>query len=74
MEKTVLNMFNFRLQNATTLHFIKAFSSLLKLETTAATLGQYLADLTLLNYESLQFQPSLLAAAILYIASKQFDE
>lgn len=74
MEKTVLNMFNFRLQNATTLHFIKTFSSLLKLETTAATLGQYLADLTLLNYESLQFQPSLLAAAILYIASKQFDE
>lgn len=74
MEKTVLNMLNFRLQSATTLHFVKAFASLLKLETTASILAYYLADLTLLNYESLQIQPSLLAAAILCIAANQFEE
>jgi cyclin A len=39
MEKQVLNLLEFRLHCATTLHFVKAFSGLLEIEPTAAVLG-----------------------------------
>lgn len=68
MEKEILNLLKFRLLTPTTLFFLKAYQALLNVDSETYRYAQYLTDLSLLSYESLSFNTSLLASAILYIS------
>lgn len=68
LEIQILNALNFSLTPATPLHFLRRFSKAARSDSTTHTLSKYLAELSLLDYEMLAFQPSTIAAASVYVA------
>ena len=48
--------------------FLWPYQVALKIDEETALLAAYLADLILLSYDTLQYKPSLLASAVLYLA------
>ena len=68
LEIEMLNTLNFSLTPATPLHFLRRFSKAARSDSTTHTLSKYLIELTLPEYELLQFLPSTIAAAAVYVA------
>jgi hypothetical protein len=69
MEQKLLAALSFDLAAPTTRLFLEAFAEQLRpLGNTALILAEYLLELALLEYACLQFKPSELAAAALYLA------
>ena len=64
-EKSILMLMKFRLYSPTNMHFLKLYQLALKVDEATQILSNYLADLSLLNCETTNFTPSLLASAIL---------
>ncbi|KAH7431405.1 hypothetical protein KP509_08G046900 [Ceratopteris richardii] len=73
MERSVLNFLRFELTGPTTKSFLRRFIRAAQAEQKSATsemefLGNYLAELALLEYGFLRFLPSLIAAAAVFVA------
>ncbi len=50
------------------MHFLKIYCTLLNVPPTVAILAMFLADLMLMNYNSLKYKQSLLASSCLFLA------
>lgn len=68
IEKDILAKLNFRLLSPNTLLFVKAYQTILNLDTDTFKLALYLTDLVLLSFESLKFKYSLLSIGILHLS------
>lgn len=68
MEKNILSQMKFRLLSPTTIHFLKIYYQILNIDPITQILCNFLADIILLNYESINYMPSLLSSAILCYA------
>jgi len=70
MERLILMTLDFNLSTPTPLHFLRRFSRAAQSNSKIHTLSKYLAELSLLEAKLLQFLPSMVAAASVYIARK----
>ncbi|PRP79894.1 hypothetical protein PROFUN_12383 [Planoprotostelium fungivorum] len=68
MEKLILITLDFNLNVPSPIHFLRRFSKAAHSDSRAHTLGKYLIELTILDYELLNFLPSEIAASATYIA------
>ena len=68
LEVQMLNMLNFQLTPATPLHFLRRFSKAARSDSTTHTLSKYLIELSLPEYNMLQYKASTIAAAAVYVA------
>eukprot|EP01111_Echinosteliopsis_oligospora_P011435 TRINITY_DN3779_c0_g1_i1.p1 TRINITY_DN3779_c0_g1~~TRINITY_DN3779_c0_g1_i1.p1 ORF type:complete len:463 (+),score=167.02 TRINITY_DN3779_c0_g1_i1:180-1568(+) len=68
MERLILSTLDFNLSTPTPLHFLRRFSKAARSDTRTHTLSKYLIELTLPEYRTLQYVPSMIAAASVYIA------
>lgn len=70
MESQVLETLEFNLTTASPYRFLQRFCTLAEANSRIETLGQYLLELSLVEYKMLKYRGSLVAAAALYLASK----
>jgi cyclin B len=68
LEVDMLTALGFNLTPATPLHFVRRFSKAARSDSRTHTLSKYITELALIEYAMLQFKPSLIAAAAVYIA------
>lgn len=68
MERDILNKINFRVATAYPLHFLRRASKVADADPKTHTLAKYLIELSLPNYECINFMPSMIAAAGLKLA------
>lgn len=78
MERAVLNVLKFELTTPTTKSFLRRFIRAAQASYKTPTLvleflGNYLAELTLLEYGFLPFLPSMIAASAVYLAKITLD-
>jgi cyclin B len=70
MEVSALNVFGFQLSSPSPLGFLHRFVKLQECTPEHIALCQYLLELSLLQYRSIKYVPSHLAAAALFLANK----
>ncbi len=70
MESSVLNTLGFNLTMPTSLHFLRRFSKAARADTIVHTMAKYLIELALVDYVHLQFLPSMIAAASVYLSRR----
>ena len=70
MERVVLATLDFNVTVATPLPFIKRYLKCGKCDSQATFMTHYFAELALLEYESLNYTPSMIAASCIYLANK----
>eukprot|EP01116_Phalansterium_solitarium_P012170 TRINITY_DN2820_c0_g2_i1.p1 TRINITY_DN2820_c0_g2~~TRINITY_DN2820_c0_g2_i1.p1 ORF type:complete len:419 (+),score=174.31 TRINITY_DN2820_c0_g2_i1:33-1259(+) len=70
MERLILVTLEFNLAVATPLHFLRRFSKAARSDSRIHTLSKYISELSLVEYGMLEFLPSHVAAAAVYIARK----
>lgn len=70
MERLMLTTLDFNLSTPTPLHFLRRFSKAARSDSRTHTLSKYLTELTLVEYKMLDFLPSQIAAAAVYIARR----
>jgi len=68
MEKLVLITLHFELNVPTPLNFLRRFSKAARSDSKIHTLSKYLVELSLLDYKMLNYLPSTIASAAVYIA------
>lgn len=68
MEKEVLTLLNFNLCAPTSIHFLKLYARLLKVDRLTELVALYIADLQLLLTNQLEFPPSLVGSVCLFEA------
>jgi len=73
MERLMLSTLDFNLSTPTPLHFLRRFSKAARSDSRTHTLSKYIAELTLVEYKMIEFVPSKIAAAAVYIARKMTD-
>lgn len=74
MEKEILKFLNFEVSNPTTKTFLRSFTRTAQENSTPSTLkfeflACYLAELSLLDYGFLQFNPSMVAASAIFLSN-----
>ncbi len=70
MESNMLNVLGFSLTAATQLHFLRRLSKAAKSDTVVHTLSKYIIELALVDYSTLAYVPSLVAAGAVWLARK----
>ena len=70
MERNILVTLNFNLSTPTPLHFLRRFSKAARSDSKIHTLSKYITELSLLEYKMLEYLPSQIAAAAVYISRK----
>eukprot|EP01116_Phalansterium_solitarium_P012168 TRINITY_DN2820_c0_g1_i4.p3 TRINITY_DN2820_c0_g1~~TRINITY_DN2820_c0_g1_i4.p3 ORF type:complete len:142 (+),score=59.68 TRINITY_DN2820_c0_g1_i4:302-727(+) len=70
MERLILVTLGFNLGAPSPLHFLRRFSKAARSDSSIHTLSKYISELSLMEYSMLQFLPSQIAAAAVYIARK----
>merc|ERR1712224_720148 len=70
MEKTMLNTLGFQLTVPSPYVFLQRFLKAIKIDKEVTMLSEYLVELSLLDYNMLNFAYSKIAAAATYTASK----
>ncbi|KNC46921.1 G2/mitotic-specific cyclin-B [Thecamonas trahens ATCC 50062] len=70
MEQTILATLNFTLQPPYPLHFLRRFSKAANSDLTTHTTAKYLMELTIPDYQAVEFLPSSIAAAAMCLALK----
>jgi len=70
MERLLLNNVGWNISIPTSLHFYRRFSRASKADTKSHTLGRYLIELSLSDYNFLQYLPSCIAASGTYLARR----
>ncbi|EOA30631.1 hypothetical protein CARUB_v10013768mg [Capsella rubella] len=73
MEKTMLTTFQFNISLPTQYPFLKRFLKAAQADKKCEVLASFLIELALVDYEMLQFPPSLLAATSVYTAQCTLD-
>jgi len=68
MEKMVLMTLDFNLNVPSPIHFLRRFSKAAHSDSKVHTLGKYLTELSLLDYELLKYTPSAIAASATYLS------
>ena len=68
MERILLNKIEFNLCVAIPLHFLRRFSKAARSDSYTHTLAKYITELSILHYEMVNYLPSEIAAASVYIA------
>lgn len=74
MEKLMVNKLRFHLTVPTPYVFIKRFLKAAQAEEKLEKLSFYLVELCLVEYESLKWQPSMLAASTIYVAQQNLQK
>lgn len=74
MERMMLRKLDFNLSKPLSLHFLRRNSKAGYVDSTTHTLAKYLMEVGLPEYEMAHIQPSLLAAAALYLSLKLLTE
>jgi len=70
MERNILVTLDFHLNYALPLHFLRRWSKAAHSDSKVHTLCKYLIELSILDYDLLQFLPSMIAASAVFIARK----
>lgn len=70
MELKIVTELKFNLASVTCLRFIERYSDLLGFSQREYFLARYFSELSLLDYHFIQYKPSALASACVYLASK----
>lgn len=70
MESDILNTLNFDITFPTSYRFTEMFNYFINYDTLIMNFMQYLLDLCVVNYKMLKYKCSLIAAAIVFVASK----
>ena len=70
LETEILMALNWNLAQPTALYFLRRFSKAARSDMTVHTLCKYLIELSLLEYQMLQYLPSLVAATSVFLARK----
>lgn len=70
MELKIVTELKFNLASVTCLRFIERYSDLLGFSQREYYLARYFSELSLLDYHFIQYKPSALASACVYLASK----
>jgi len=73
-ERLILATLDFNLSSPTALHFLRRFSKAARSDSRTHCLSKYIAELTLTEYSVLQFTPSQVAAASVYVARRMTDK
>lgn len=68
MEVTVLQALQYEICHPTPIHFLRRFSKAARSDSECHTLAKYLTELAAIRSESLQFTPSMLAAASVFLS------
>lgn len=68
MEKHVLNLLEFQISTPTVAHFYHVYDWALQFDERTRILGEFICDMLLLNYDLLEYPPSLLASAAAFLA------
>lgn len=70
MERKMLQTLDFDIQITSSFRFLERFSKVAKIDPLIFNLSRYLIELALVNYKTLKFKPSNLAASALYLSLK----
>jgi hypothetical protein len=70
MEKVILSALDFNVTVATALPFLKRYLKCGKADMTVFFMAHYFSELALIEYKGLQFTPSMIACACIYVANK----
>ena len=73
MERILLTKIDFNLCIPSPLHFLRRFSKAARSDSATHTLAKYICELSLLHSEMIQFLPSEVAAASVFVARKMKD-
>jgi len=68
MEKMILMTLDFNLNVPSPIHFLRRFSKAAHSDSKVHTLGKYITELSLLDYDLLEYPPSVIAASATYIS------
>eukprot|EP00727_Mastigamoeba_balamuthi_P005259 m51a1_g14731 putative cyclin b (401) ;mRNA; r:231110-232735 len=69
-ERDALDATKFCLTSPCPLHFLRRFSKAAKNDSVAHTMGKYIIEMTLLDYNMLKYLPSQIAAGAVYLARR----
>ena len=70
MENDILARLNFNITVPSSYRFLERYSKLIKGDDLSFNLGRYLIELASVEYKMLKYQPSLIAAAAIYLSQK----
>ncbi|EAL69497.1 hypothetical protein DDB_G0275493 [Dictyostelium discoideum AX4] len=70
MERQILSTLQFHMSVATPLHFLRRFSKAAGSDSRTHSLSKYLSELSMVEYRMVQFVPSMIAAASIYVARR----
>eukprot|EP01112_Ceratiomyxa_fruticulosa_P004065 TRINITY_DN1440_c0_g2_i1.p1 TRINITY_DN1440_c0_g2~~TRINITY_DN1440_c0_g2_i1.p1 ORF type:complete len:295 (-),score=57.19 TRINITY_DN1440_c0_g2_i1:301-1185(-) len=68
MERSILSTLGFNLSVPTPIHFLRRFSKAARSDSRIHTLSKYLTELSLPEYKMVQYLPSVIAAASVFLA------
>ncbi|EGC38029.1 hypothetical protein DICPUDRAFT_53545 [Dictyostelium purpureum] len=70
MERQILSTLQFHMSVTTPLHFLRRFSKAAGSDSRTHSLSKYLSELAMVEYKMVQYLPSMIAAASIYVARR----
>ncbi|KYR02275.1 G2/M-specific cyclinB [Tieghemostelium lacteum] len=70
MERSILQVLQFNMCTQTPLHFLRRFSKAAGSDSRTHSLSKFLTELAMIEYKMIQYLPSMIAAAAIYVARR----